>query len=376
MSFGAPGCPDEETLVLYLEGALDGSAEAEVRRHISTCGSCRSVIADAVRGEATPPAGTPRAGDLVLGKYELLEQLGEGGMGRVYRARHVALDRDVAIKFLRSDLVHDPAMIRRFEREARAAAALNHDHAVQILDISWLPSGAPFIVMEYLPGTDLARRLQERGPFRVREATRYVLEACEAVSAAHARGIVHRDLKPHNLFLVTDGSSSGRIKVLDFGLAKIQKGGLESRPTEAKGLQGSPYFMSPEQVRGEATGPQTDIWSLGATLYTLVVGQPPFLAPNLYVLLERIVNARVPRMGERRSDVPVLLDEVVAGCLQKSAAERWATVDAFAGALRAALSEAGPPSTEPARPLHVETLGQAYDTEKDPDALTVKVRKT
>src|SRR5262249_16114018 len=154
------------------------------------------------------------------------DQLGAGGMGRVYRARHVGLRRDVAIKFLRSEFVGDKSVVKRFEREARAAAALRGNHVVQILDIDRLPSGAPFIVMEYLEGCDLDALLRDKGPPSLGNAVRYILEACVAVSAAHKSGIIHRDLKPQNLFLADDGTGEGTVKVLDFGLAKTMSKGV------------------------------------------------------------------------------------------------------------------------------------------------------
>ena len=357
-------CPDEEALVLYLDGALDARAEAGIRRHIGTCGICRSVIADLVRGEPAVPHERPEGGTLA-GKFELLEQIGEGGMGRVYRARHLGLDRDVAIKFLRADLVQDPSMVRRFEREARAAAALYHENVVQILDISWLPSGAPFIVMEYLEGTDLSRRLRARGPFPIEEAVGYVREACAAVGAAHARGIVHRDLKPDNMFLVGDQAGRRRIKVLDFGLAKMRRPANESMTTEMSHIQGSPYFMAPEQIVGASAGPAADIWSLGATLYTLIVGEVPFLGPTLYVLMDRVLHAEAAPMGARRPAVPRALDDAIARCLRKSPGERWPTVEALDEALDGAVSVA--PTSAPTAPFRKAAPGKdAIEAEEAP----------
>jgi serine/threonine-protein kinase len=343
-------CPDEETLLLYVDGGLDKRREALVRGHINDCDVCRSVLADVVRDQpgsssSSSVEASTAADGLIVGKYKLLEQLGEGGMGRVYRARHVALDRDVAIKFLRADLVEDSEIVRRFEREARAAAALSGRHVVQILDIDWLPTGAPFIVMEYLVGADLGRTLGERGPLPIGEAVRFMLEACTAISAAHERGIIHRDLKPHNLFLAIDPKTGGTIKVLDFGLAKRQPDSARSAIEHSTaGLIGSPFFMSPEQVTGATVDHRTDIWSLGATFYMMLTGHPPFQAPNAYVLLERILDAPAPRVSARRPNIPPLLDDIVEMCLRKKAKERWATVDALANAIRSlpALAQSAP----------------------------------
>jgi serine/threonine protein kinase len=365
-------CPDEDTLVLYLEGALERRRETRVRAHLNECETCRKVVADAVIDEDEAVAAEdmtdkqPVVFDtldpVINGKYRLLTLLGEGGMGRVYRARHLALDRDVAIKLLRSDLVVDKNVIQRFEREARAAASLNGRHVVQILDIDWLPSGAPFIVMEYLEGSDLARLLVTKGPLPVADAVRYILEACVGVAAAHARGIVHRDLKPHNLFLATDEGRGGRIKVLDFGLAKTEDASSMMVSRSAASVLGSPQFMSPEQIQNGLVDHRTDLWSLGATLFMLLTGQPPFLAPNVYQLFRGIVSDPPPRLAPLRPDIPPLLEDIIAMCLRKVPAERWATIDALSNAIRnlqrtieqpAATPVRAPPAFPTTAPLYV-----------------------
>src|SRR5579859_1664764 len=198
-----------------------------------------------------PGAIPVKEGDLLAGKYRVERVLGVGGMGIVVAARHEQLEQRVAIKFVRDEALDNKEAVERFLREARAAVRLKSEHAAKVLDVGTLESGAPYMVMEFLEGSDLAAVLVERGPLPVEEAAEYVLQACEAVAEAHAAGIVHRDLKPQNLFLARTVGGAPRVKVLDFGVSKT----LHGNPTTGGGLTqtrlmlGSPLYMSPEQMR-------------------------------------------------------------------------------------------------------------------------------
>ncbi|WP_438027492.1 protein kinase domain-containing protein [Sorangium sp. So ce233] len=301
-------------------------------------------------------------GDVIAGKYRVDRVLGRGGMGMVVAASHLFLPHRVAIKLLICD--DSPALMQRFLREARAAARLKGEHVVRVLDVGELGSGVPYIVMEYLEGDDLSEVLRARGPLGVTEAADYVLQACVAMAEAHAAGIVHRDLKPANLFLTATPGGANLIKVLDFGISKELPGceGGAAALTQTREMLGSPVYMPPEQMRSSrSVDARSDIWALGAILYRLLVGRPPFEAPALAELILLVASAEPVPPGELRSDIPRELERVILRCLQKDPAQRPQTVADLALALvpfasaggqeraeRAARILAAPP--EPSRP--------------------------
>ena len=314
---------------------------------------------DAAATERAPlRATTLSPGMVVAEKYEVIKLLGAGGMGAVYAARHVGLSHLVAIKVLQGDDIDD-GDVRRFLREGRAAAQLQNAHAVRIYDTDLLPSGLPFLVMEHLEGEDLGRLLFARGRLPVELAIACILQACEVIQEAHSLGIVHRDLKPQNLFLLGGPEDSPRIKVLDFGIAKILSAEVISASlagTTDGALLGSPHFMSPEQIRSaRSVDHRTDIWALGATLYKLLVGEPPFAASTVQRLLVEILSSEAPRVRASRPEIGAALDDVVARCLSKAPEARFPSVEALANALRAAMAA---PATQPLqRPLE-ETVDE------------------
>ncbi|MBS2020372.1 MAG: serine/threonine protein kinase [Deltaproteobacteria bacterium] len=277
------------------------------------------------------------------GKYRIDGVLGEGGMGRVLRAHHLQLDQPVAIKVMKPELLAEGDAARRFALEARATASLKSRNTVRVLDVDQLPNGVPYLVMEMLDGQDLARLVTERGPVGLDRAIHYLLQATDAIAEAHERGIVHRDLKPQNLFLTNDGV----VKVLDFGLAKttsappsgpgaiVAAGTItsDSSRTGANLLVGSPHYMAPEQLWAGPVTPRTDIWALGATLYHLLAGVPPFPAPNMEVLANHILTQDVAPIAKRRDDVIPLADDLIRRCMMKDPGARFASVGALQGAL-------------------------------------------
>jgi len=267
-------------------------------------------------------------GSTLAGKYRIEEVIGSGGMSVVVRALHTLLGQPVALKLLRPELASDPVHVERFLREALAAAQLKNEHVVRIHDADRLPDGAPYLVMEVLEGLDLAKLLLARGPLPVAEVVYYVLQACEAVAEAHARGIVHRDLKPSNLFLTRTPEGAPCVKVLDFGISKLEASLEDLRLTGTMVVLGSPLHMSPEQIRDSRTvDRRTDIWSLGTLAFELLTGRPPFLADTAAALIARISADRPEPLSSFRSDVPPALDTVLLRCLEKDRTQRIQSVD-------------------------------------------------
>jgi serine/threonine-protein kinase len=284
-----------------------------------------------------------RPGDVVGGKYRVDRILGAGGMGIVVAAMQTDLERPVALKFLLPQVLERTDQVARFSREARAAAKLQSEHVAHVLDVGALPGGAPYIVMEYLEGEDLARTVARRGPLPPAEAVGYLLEASEALAEAHALGIVHRDLKPANLYLATRTHGQPMLKVLDFGLSKVSA--ANEQVTSDSALLGSPLYMSPEQLLSARTvDARSDIWSLGVTLYELLTATPPFPADKIPLLIAAVLHGQAEPIEARRPDLAPELRAVVGRCLQRAAADRFADISELARAL----APHGPPGSQAA----------------------------
>jgi serine/threonine-protein kinase len=281
------------------------------------------------------PGGELRPGDVLASKYRVERVLGSGGMGVVVAARHLQLDERVALKFLRTRNFATTGDVDRFLREARAAVKIKGEHVSRVYDVGTLEDGAPYIVMEYLEGEDLAAWLERRGPMPATQAVDFVLQACEAIAEAHSLGIVHRDLKPANLFCTERPDGQPSIKVLDFGISKIITPGAQGNDlTQTADLMGSPLYMSPEQLRAaKAVDSRTDIWSLGVILFQLVTGRAPFFADKVTELAIQIATEPTPRLRAFRPDAPAALEPVVARCLEKDRSSRFQSVGELAVAL-------------------------------------------
>lgn len=292
-----------------------------------------------------PGPSVPSPGDVLRGKYRIERILGRGGMGVVALAHHLRLDHPVAIKVLRPNPT-EPHAAERFAREARAAARLHGEHVVRILDVDDSESGLPFIVMEYLEGTDLEKIVKERGGLPVPEAVEYVLQACEGVAEAHAAGIVHRDLKPSNLFLVHRPDGSPCVKLVDFGISKPLEATDEMALTDTEWVVGSPMYMAPEQLRSARdVDLRTDVWALGLVLYRLLTGKHAFEAESRPAVILRIAAEAPTPMESLRPDVPPALTQIILRCLAKDRNARFARVEELA----AALEPFAPPRVQPVR---------------------------
>src|SRR5216684_6876749 len=262
-----------------------------------------------------------------ISHYRILEKLGAGGMGVVYKARDTRLDRFVALKFLPAAKMSDPERKRRFVQEARAASALNHPNIITIYDIDQA-DGADFIAMEFVPGKALDQLIPRKG-LRLNEALPYAIQVADALAAAHAAGIVHRNLKPGNLMV----SENGCVKVLDFGLAKlIERGGAgelartetaEAPKTEEGTIVGTVSYMSPEQAEGKKVDARTDIFSFGAVLYEMITGRRAFVGDSMASILSAILRDEPKPAAEIILGIPRELDRIVTRCLQKDPNRRY-----------------------------------------------------
>ncbi len=277
-----------------------------------------------------------RVGTVIAGKYQVEWTLAAGSMGGVVVARHLQLDRLVAIKHLHPQLLGNTEAVERFEREARLAATLASAHVVRVHDVDTLPEGGPYIVMEYLEGIDLHRLLTQR-PLEVKEAVGYALEVCTALAEAHALGIVHRDLKPQNLYLAKRPAGPPVIKILDFGISKLVQRSSDGEITFITATNqkfGTPLYMSPEQLQSTARVDQrTDIWSLGVTLFELLTSQQPFAGDNVAVLVRSILVSPPLPLAELRPDAPAGLEAVLRRCLEKDPEKRYPNVTEVGKAL-------------------------------------------
>jgi serine/threonine-protein kinase len=292
----------------------------------------------------------PKRGDIIAGKFQVEDVLGAGGMGVVVAARHLVLRQRVAVKFLLPQAARLPEASARFVREAQAAVALQTEHVARVLDVGVLEDGAPFMVMEFLAGTDFSRFLKQNGPLPVADAVDYLLQAGEAIAEAHALGIVHRDLKPGNLFLTTRAGGSQTVKVLDFGLSKVlaQEGAAPEASLTATGfVAGSPYYMAPEQIRSlKHVDRRVDVWAMGVILYEMLTGRRPFDGPSLTAVCASISADTPAPMRALRAEIPEALDAAVLACLERSLDRRTGSVAELAQALAPFAPQRSLPSVE------------------------------
>jgi serine/threonine-protein kinase len=273
-------------------------------------------------------------GDVLGGRYRLVELLGQGGMATIYRATDAQLGREVAVKVLHPQYGRDPDFVARFKQEAQAAASLSHPNIVGVYDFGTDADG-PYIVMELVDGEDVATLLARNGPLPPRQAARLAAEVAHALAAAHGRGIVHRDVKPGNILV----SSDGRVKVADFGIARAW---ADARLTLPGVTLGSVHYFSPEQALGEQATEKSDIYSLGIVLYELLTGRRPWEGDNAAAVAMARISAPPPLVSDVRPNVPPVLEAIDRKALSPDPAARYPTADAMADALEAFLDEGAP----------------------------------
>src|SRR5262249_43374853 len=281
--------------------------------------------------------------DLLSGQFQILQKIGSGGMGAVYKAAQPAMNRMVAVKILHPKLANRKDLVSRFRREARAMSHLTHPNTVKVLLYGELEEGSLYIVMEYLEGKNLNQIVRTEGPLGVDRALPILIQSCAALEEAHRAGIVHRDLKPENIFICNQGGLKDFPKVLDFGLAKVTE--REMRPgsiilTQEGMVFGTPEFMSPEQAQGRSLTPASDIYSLAVILYELLTGKLPFDAKTPVEYLQLHVTARPIPLSERVQGkmFPPGLGDVISRALLKKPEERYKSAGEFASALKPLVS--------------------------------------
>jgi serine/threonine-protein kinase len=339
-------CVSEVSSVLPIpKKEEDGDAPTVPRHEVSLAEFLSSPQAsEGAEDQIRNPSFHP--GARIADKYIVERLIGEGGLGVVVAAKHVHLDHSVAIKYLRPKALATKAVAERFLREARLAARIRSEHIVHVYDVGTLPDGAPYMVMEYLAGTDLGRMLSASGPLSVDRAVDYVLQACEALAEAHVAGIVHRDIKPDNLFIATSPGGTSVLKVLDFGISKMSakrttSGGV-GELTEVGDKFGTPVYMSPEQLLASGNvDARTDVWAIGVVLYELLTGALPFDGDSLPELVTAILHRPPRSLLLARPYLPTRLQTIIEQCLTKDVESRFQNVAELAQELRPFAGAAG-----------------------------------
>jgi serine/threonine protein kinase len=283
---------------------------------------------DAVPLEDAPEGEDPLVGRLLGESYEVTRMLGEGGMGRVYEARHRRLSgKRFAVKLLHPDLARQPEVVTRFQREAEAASAISHPNVVGVHDVNVTEDGQPYLVCELLSGEELGEYLERLGTLPAPDAVRIVRQICKALQAAHDKGVVHRDVKPENVFLTGDITriDTMLVKVLDFGISKVASAGGESL-TKTGMVMGTPDYMAPEQARGDRVDARADVYAVGAILYRALTGRKPFEGLDPMATLTAVLVQEPGRPSTLNPTVPLALELVVQRAMAKNPKDRYQTM--------------------------------------------------
>ncbi len=281
--------------------------------------------------EPQPTDSQPILGLIVDGRYKVVELIGEGGMGKVYLAEHVDIGKRVALKVLHPSYSRMPDLVERFRREARAASKIGHPHIVDVTDSGTTADGSAYFVMEFLEGVELGSVIEREGALEVARAVRIAQQICRALSAAHAAGIIHRDLKPENIFLTIRDGTTDFVKVLDFGIAKTTEAeeARERKLTSPGMAMGTPEYMAPEQAAGRPADQRCDVYALGAILYEMLTGVPPYQGDNFMEILTKKATVDPVAPIHLRSTIPAPVSTLVAAAMARNPDDRPATMEAF-----------------------------------------------
>lgn len=319
---------------------------------MAKCSNCSAVIPDDARvcpecgsvqtkSQNNTPEQDPLLGHIIATKFKIEKLLGVGGMGKVYKARQLTLDKIVVIKVLHDQFREDSQLVQRFQREARAASRLNHPNSIQIIDFGQDESGIVFMAMEFLQGSDLFTVLRKEGPLKVDRICRIMIQACSALAEAHEQNVIHRDLKPENIMIEDRRGKRDFVKVLDFGIAKIQDtAGPDGQALTATGMVcGTPEYMSPEQGRGLVLDPRSDIYSLGVIMFQLSTGELPFTADSPIGIVTKHILEEPPSLRKKypHLNIPIAFESIVLRAMAKDAEERFPSVIELGESLEAVL---------------------------------------
>lgn len=283
--------------------------------------------------ESKPPL---LVGDIVADKYRVDEIIGQGAMGYVFAAEHTHLGHRVALKVLRAGALEHRESVERFLREGRIVARIQSEHVARVSDVGTLKSGVPYLVMEFLEGSDLSKILKQRGePLSLADTVDFTLQVCEALAHAHALGVVHRDMKPANIYVTTRLDGTPLLKVLDFGISKASTyGDGQDELTMTAALMGTPRYMSPEQIHdSRLVDARTDLWALGTIIFEMLTLERCFQAPSVAMTCVKILQQEPTPLSQLRPDLPPQVEEVVNRCLRKEPTDRWANVGELAEAI-------------------------------------------
>jgi eukaryotic-like serine/threonine-protein kinase len=315
-------------------------------------------------------------GKVVDGRYRVLEVIGRGGMGVVYRVEHLRMGKIAAMKVLHRDLAQDADVVGRFEREAAAISKLHHPHTVQVFDFG-TAQGALYLIMELVRGRDLARIIERDGPMPWARAAPLLAQICGALSEAHELGIVHRDLKPENVLITRSTAGRDYAKVLDFGLAKLDQRDAPKRQTERQAIVGTPYFMAPEQIRGDEVDARTDLYSFGALMFELLTGQHLYSGSTAVGVLTKHLTAdadapsgRVPKLG-----IPPEVDRLCRKALRRDPAQRWQTAAELGAAIEEVYAETVGEVTGPRAKVSRELIGAGH-ADDDGELSDLRLRRS
>lgn len=288
-------------------------------------GSSLSMPGSETSGATLTDAGDPMIGRVLDNKYEIIKAIGGGASGQVYKAKHKMMNVIVAVKVLAPQLCTQPELVKRFEREARAAGLLNHKNVLKVHDLGVTEESQPYMVMEYLNGFSLAELLEQNGKLSVGDSIEIISQVCQGIGKAHEEGLIHRDLKPGNIMVVAEGEHAFTVKIVDFGLAKLTRPEENENLTQSGTMIGTPSYMSPEQCRSEPTDHRCDIYAIGCILHEMITGKKPFTSTNIIeIYIKHAQDAPPPVvLDDGNSELAERMQQVVHRCLEKKREDRY-----------------------------------------------------